>query len=544
MKGKLVATRYQLQDRLGVGGSSAVFRAIDRRLDVPVAIKLLDPNLASNEHAMARFLHEAKTAARLKHSNVAQSLDCGIDDGVPFIVMELLQGQTLRERLRDRGRLSPLETAKVLSDVAKAIQLAHNAGVIHRDLKPENVFLARDQASVHDGSSEFPVEVVKVLDFGIAKRSVSAEHTQSGAITEPGSLFGTPNYMSPEQIDARCGIDNRADIWAFGVMAFECLIGRVPFEAPTLRELFLAICARPLPVPSSFADVPSGFDPWFARAAAQDVERRFSSIREAQRELVRVCSLQDPWSSSPEPTWAPESCAAANPPTDLARSEGHRQLEPIATPATADERPARCAVYADDADSRGADPLGTCRASASRPQTSERRTEPVAASSSPAINIKPLPARFLNWLLLLGLFAALAAGLRNCRARGVGGSADATRPSFVPALGVSPAVIGSVRSVTLAPSNLSSSTLGSAGAQSNPVVAPPPSTESSSTTTNNSTSTTAPASSLGPNAAAPSSRLLGAAGAPVSPRRIRTREPSSALISRAVRGWPGPSPRD
>lgn len=486
--GKVLASRYQLQDRLGVGGSSTVFRALDLRLDVPVAVKLLDPNVAVDEQALNRFLREARTAAKLKHLHVAQSLDCGVDDGAPFIVMELLEGQTLRDRLRERGRLSPAETAKILSDVAKAMQFAHTTGVVHRDLKPENVFLARDPATLRDGSLETPAELVKVLDFGIAKRSVASEQGQSGVVTEPGSIFGTPNYMSPEQIDARSPIDHRADIWALGIMAFECLTGRVPFGEQTLREQFLAICARPLPIPSQVAAVPAGFDQWFARAADRDVSARFSSIREAQKELSRLCSLDPSGSRSSAP-------AASVPEMRGTISESTKRVE----------------------------------------------TPPDTAVGSESIAIRPLPAGPLNWLLLIAVMLVAVWIGKGWLASAIGtwGSSPAASASADRVMAGSPREPPAAS--TSAPAARVSSEPGHV-----PAEVPPTNHVSESTSMRVPLAAASSKSTVPPGAT--NQLPPSAAGAPgiraTSPKRVPTSAPPSDLVSRAVRNGRTPPSHD
>jgi len=267
---------------------STVWSALDLHLNGEVAVKLLDSSIAENDKALSRFLREARTIARLRSNHVIRVLDCGIDEGIPFIVMERLNGASLREKLHRLGVLSPHQTVGHLGDVARGMQAAHDKGVIHRDLKPDNIFIAFEDNT----------EVAKVLDFGIAKRVVGSEGGTKGVTTEVGEVFGTPSYMSPEQIEARLAVDQRTDIWALGVIAFECLVGRLPFVEDTLRELFIAICMRPMPRPSSLAAVPSGFDNWFAKATDRDPYQRFACMMDARRELLAL--------SGPHPGHPPE----------------------------------------------------------------------------------------------------------------------------------------------------------------------------------------------------------------------------------------------
>ena len=180
--------------------------------------------------------------------------------------MELLDGESLAERLERVGALGPEQTARIMTHVARAMAKAHEAGVIHRDLKPANIFLVCNDDD----------EVAKVLDFGIAK----TQDVASGSATRTGSMIGTPAYMSPEQAQGTKTVDGRTDLWAMGTIAFECLTGRMVFEGTAVGELILQVCALPLPVPSRVADVPPGFDAWFARALDRDVEQRYQTPKE------------------------------------------------------------------------------------------------------------------------------------------------------------------------------------------------------------------------------------------------------------------------
>src|SRR5882724_8111062 len=257
----------------------SVWYAEHLTLHSPVAIKLIDPSIADNAEALGRFLREAQSAASLRSPHVVQILDHGVDNGVPYIAMELLDGESLADRLTRVGCLSPSETARVLQHVARAIGRAHEAGIVHRDLKPDNIYLVRNDDE----------EIAKVLDFGIAKSNAHGLSAAVGGGTRTGAVLGTPYYMSPEQAEGAKTLDGRADIWAMGVIAFECLLGSRPFDEETLGSLLLAICARPIPIPSQRGRVPSGFDDWFARACARDVDVRYPLARDATADLRQVC---------------------------------------------------------------------------------------------------------------------------------------------------------------------------------------------------------------------------------------------------------------
>jgi serine/threonine-protein kinase len=278
---QILSGKYRLERELGRGGMGSVWLAQHLTLRSPVAIKLIDPAIANNHEALSRFLREAQAAASLRSPHVVQILDHGVDEGVPFIVMELLDGESLASRLERLRRLPPTDTAHLMTQVGRAMTKAHEAGIVHRDLKPDNIFIVKNDEE----------EIAKVLDFGVAKSHTHGVGAVSSA-TRTGSVLGTPYYMSPEQAEGSKSVDHRTDIWAMGVIAWECLLGARPFEAETLGGLLLAICARDLPVPSRVGPVPAGFDAWFARACSRDVSQRFITAKEAATELRNVCAGQ------------------------------------------------------------------------------------------------------------------------------------------------------------------------------------------------------------------------------------------------------------
>lgn len=273
----VVGGKYKLVRPLDSGGMGSVWVAEHLTLNTLVALKFMLPSGRISHQARARFALEARSAALLRSSHIVQVLDYGTSHDVPYIAMELLVGETLAARLATTGALSPCQTARVLTQVARAMDRAHAQGVVHRDLKPANIFLVRE-----DGR-----EIVKVLDFGVAKTQRSALGV---AATDLGCVVGTPGYFSPEQADGSAAINHRSDLWAMGVIAFECMTGKRPFHHRTLAGVLLNICANPLPVPSRLAPVPSGFDAWFAKAVARLPEDRFdsaSAMANALSELVK-----------------------------------------------------------------------------------------------------------------------------------------------------------------------------------------------------------------------------------------------------------------
>jgi eukaryotic-like serine/threonine-protein kinase len=283
--GLVVGDRYRLSSRLGVGAMGQVWRAEHVTLGTPVAVKLID--LAAQRdprEAMYRFLQEAWAAAKIQSPHIVQILDHGIEGRIAYMAMEMLEGESLATRLGRQRSLTPSETVKVVREVALAIEKAHRLGIVHRDLKPANIFFAQVEGR----------EVVKVLDFGIAK-TIDPNRQEIFVETHAGVVVGTPAYMSPEQVLGK-PLDARSDLWQLGVVAFECLCGKLPFHGSTMGELFMHICSGQPPVPSSVAPLPTGFDAWFARAVQQESSARFATAADLAAALEP--SLSSAWNIS------------------------------------------------------------------------------------------------------------------------------------------------------------------------------------------------------------------------------------------------------
>ncbi len=217
--------KYRLDSQLGVGGMGTVYRARHLLIDRPVAVKVLNPRFVEDEAARTRFQREARAAGRLQHTNAVTVTDFGqSQDGYVYIVMELLEGRTLRDILAKEAPLDAARSVSIMLQVAAAVAAAHEAGIIHRDLKPANIFIVQ--------RSEVP-SVVKVLDFGIAKLAAeSLEEDDIKALTQVGAMIGTPRYMSPEQCDG-AELTPAADVYSLGVILYEMLSGAVPFSGST-----------------------------------------------------------------------------------------------------------------------------------------------------------------------------------------------------------------------------------------------------------------------------------------------------------------------
>jgi class 3 adenylate cyclase len=234
----------------------------------------------SSPSARSRFEREAMAIAALQSPHVVQIYDYGVDDGAPYIVMELLDGEDLQSRLGRVGRMPLPTVASMLTQAAKALGAAHQAGIVHRDIKPANIFLSR-----HDAD-----EVVKVLDFGVAAM-VSGMASSDLHVTRAGGVVGTPHYMSPEQVRGSKAVDYRADLWSLGVVAYRALTGRLPFDAEAFGELLIQICTDPIPPPSKvLPELGPEVDRFFEQAMARDPARRFGSAKEMAAALSQLAA--------------------------------------------------------------------------------------------------------------------------------------------------------------------------------------------------------------------------------------------------------------
>jgi eukaryotic-like serine/threonine-protein kinase len=276
--GLVLGGKYRLVREIGRGGMGVVWVADSFTLGgAAVAVKIM--TAPATERARERWKREVCIVASLRSQHVVQVFDQGVDDitGDLYMVMELLEGDSLGQRLQYQGVLTPGEVMLLVEDVGRALARAHSAGVIHRDLKPDNIFLVEN-----DGKP-----IYKVLDFGLAKSFEAA--IDNRALTVPGNAIGTPRYMSLEQLQSSSKLDHRADLWSLAVVAFECLVGQPPFPARDIASLTLMLWNEERPRPSGFADVPAGFDEWFARATHRDINQRFQSIEEFVDALAAVC---------------------------------------------------------------------------------------------------------------------------------------------------------------------------------------------------------------------------------------------------------------
>jgi serine/threonine-protein kinase len=300
----LVGASVRLARPIAAGGMGSIWLGEHLTLRTPVAVKFLSAELWDDPDAHARFNREATAAAQLRSPHVVQILDHGVtDDGTPYIVMELLEGEDLSQRLQRVRTLSMRATASIVVQACRALSRAHAHDVVHRDIKPNNLFLL-DQ----DGET-----FVKLLDFGIAKTLRAADM----AVTSTGKFLGTPLYMSPEQMASTKDVDFRSDLWSLGVVAYHCLVGRAPFDAETFGGLCIAINrGEYTPVSHCRPGFGPDVDGWFEKALAVDPARRFASAKAMAAALTIVVQIADatlavdgpgaaPWPAGPPAARAP-----------------------------------------------------------------------------------------------------------------------------------------------------------------------------------------------------------------------------------------------
>lgn len=269
--GEVLAGKYRIDRVLGQGGMGIVVAATHVHLRQKVAIKFLLKGARGD--VVARFLREARSAARLKSEHVARVLDVGeLPTGSPYMVMEYLEGSDLEGVLAQRGPLPIEEAVLHVLQACEAIAEAHAAGIVHRDLKPANLFLTRTP----DGSGS-----VKVLDFGISKDTTEDGGDESASLTRTTAVLGSPSYMAPEQMRSTRDADARADIWSLGVILYELLTGAVPFNAESFVELALKVISDEPPPPTNFrADLPPGLEAAILRCIRKEPSERFASVTE------------------------------------------------------------------------------------------------------------------------------------------------------------------------------------------------------------------------------------------------------------------------
>ncbi len=280
LSGEIIDGRYQLQKLIAAGGMASIYEALDIRLDRQVAVKIMHPHLANDEEYVARFIREAKAAASLSHPNVVAIQDQGWNEGgVPavFLVMELIEGFTLRELIHEQGSLSVKDALRYITPVISALVAAHKLGIVHRDIKPENILIAKDGR-------------IKVADFGLARA------TTSGATmtVESSIILGSVSYLSPEQV-SRGVSDARSDVYALGIVLFEMLTGARPFEGDSPIQIAYKHVNERVPAPSTIKkEIPESLDAIVLNATAPNPDQRFRDAVELEREIQKIQRQLEP----------------------------------------------------------------------------------------------------------------------------------------------------------------------------------------------------------------------------------------------------------
>jgi len=415
--GELVDGKYELETLLGQGGMGAVYRARHAVTGRRVAIKWL---LEDDTERRRRFLREARAMGRLSHPNVVQVFDVSEHEGDIFLVMEYLSGKSLRDFVDD-APLSPAETIALMMPALSGVAAAHQAGVLHRDLKPENLFVVTDK----DGT---PYDT-KVLDFGLAK---ATEAEADSKLTHSGAIVGTPRYMSPEQLEEK-PIDERADVYALGLILYEMLVGELPFRSRSLNALLLEILTSDHAPPDQVNDdVPEALGAIVKRAIERDPDDRMASVAELAEALEPFGDT--PWEPPRESLIESEAPPPLTPKADesmsssIRRSRPDGEREPLAEPSrsrgasppsssprTSDEP--RIALRANDFASLPQETVSEVPKAKRHSRDAYAATQTVSqddVASAAVVDAEPTapaPARWRTWLpaALLGV-ALLASG--------------------------------------------------------------------------------------------------------------------------------------
>ena len=305
--GTVLDGRWRVDALIGKGGMGTVWRGGHATLGTPVAIKMIREDFVTHPATRARFEKEARAASAVRSPYVAEVFDYGVaPGGRPYLVMELLQGQTLAETIAARGALPAWEVAQMIGQVARGLEHVHGAGIVHRDLKPDNIFLATVSADAQIGPLAY---VAKVVDFGVALDLGSAP------VTDAGIAMGTVAYMSPEQMCA-AAVGPTSDVWALGAVAFEALTGASPFDGGGVAATSLRVTVSPLPRASALRpELPASIDAWFASACAREPALRFQSARELSDALYVATGGRAARLTTSGTTMPPRTTSPPNAPT-------------------------------------------------------------------------------------------------------------------------------------------------------------------------------------------------------------------------------------
>jgi eukaryotic-like serine/threonine-protein kinase len=280
--GTILEGKFRVTKEIGRGGMAAVYEAENVDIGKRVAVKILAAELITSRVVRERFIREARAAAAIRSPYICDVYDSGMFEERPFLVMELLEGESLYDMMTRVRQIDVETTVRITTHTARGLAKAHESNVVHRDLKPENIFLTKD---------EDDKLVVKIVDFGLAKfYEPTTADAETVRLTREGALFGTPAYMSPEQAKGKGEVDHRADLWALGCIVYECLTGQTVWNVEQGVAMILAqIASAPLPKPSKLRpDLPPTFDTWFARALDRDPDKRYQNAKELAETLTRA----------------------------------------------------------------------------------------------------------------------------------------------------------------------------------------------------------------------------------------------------------------
>ena len=314
---------YEVVATLGKGGVGVVYLAQHHTIARRAAIKVLAPDLSKDRDVVKRFFLEALATSLIHHPGIVEVFDYDVESsGRAYIVMEYLDGETLTERIKARGRLAPSEAVVLIRQVLRGLQAAHVAGIVHRDLKPDNIFILKEKAGQRD--------YVKIIDFGISKFA-EQQGGVSSRMTRTGALMGTPHYMAPEQATGSTDIDRRTDVYAIGIILYEMVTGRLPFEAETFNQLLFEIAlAKLIPARQVVPDLDPGIDSIIMKATARDPVHRFQSAQDF------IAALDEWERSGSAVSVPPEQSIEAIVAATVPRASAGRGLNtPVGAPITA-----------------------------------------------------------------------------------------------------------------------------------------------------------------------------------------------------------------